>query len=91
MAKTRRRFSRSKNMMKRGVRKGFHTSKKGFKKGFKVVTASSRKYMPRVKTGLENVGSNVTKSATKSVPILQKASRDLLGVFGLKKSTKTKV
>jgi hypothetical protein len=91
MAKTRRRFSRSKNMMKRGFRKGFHTSKKGFKKGFKVVTASSRKYMPRVKTGLENVGSNVTKSATKSVPILQKASRDLLGVFGLKKSTKTKV
>ena len=91
MAKTRRRFSRSKNMMKRGFRKGFHTSKKCFKKGFKVVTASSRKYMPRVKTGLENVGSNVTKSATKSVPILQKASRDLLGVFGLKKSTKTKV
>ena len=88
MAKTRRRFSRSKNMMKRGFRKGFHTSKKGFKKGFKVVTASSRKYMPRVKTGLENVGSNVTKSATKSVPILQKASRDLLGVFGMKKKSK---
>ena len=88
MAKTRRRFSRAKNMMKRGFRKGFHTSKKGFKKGFKVVTASSRKYMPRVKTGLENVGSNVTKSATKSVPILQKASRDLLGVFGMKKKSK---
>jgi hypothetical protein len=43
--------------------------------------------MPQVKTGLENVGSKVTKTATKSVPILQKASRDLLGVIGIKKST----
>jgi hypothetical protein len=87
MAKTRRRFSRSKNMMKRGFKTSKKGFKRGFKKGFKVVTTSSRKYMPKVKSGLENVGSNVTKSATKSVPILQKASRDLLGVFGLKKST----
>lgn len=88
MAKTRRRFSRSKNMVKRGFKKGFHTSKKGFKKGFNAVTNTSRKYMPKVKTGLENVGSKVTKTATKSVPILQKASRDLLGIFGMKKKSK---
>jgi hypothetical protein len=42
--------------------------------------------MPQVKTGLENVGSKVTKTATKSIPILQKASRDLLGVIGIKKN-----
>jgi hypothetical protein len=41
--------------------------------------------MPKVKTGLESVGSKVTKTATKSVPILQKASRDLLGIIGIKK------
>ena len=95
MAKTRRhskRHPRSKNMIKRTFKKGFHTSKKGFKKGFNAVKSTipfvkntSKKYMPKVKTGLENVGSKVTKTATKSVPILQKASRDLLGVFGMKK------
>ena len=99
MAKTRKhlhskRRSRSKNMVKRGFntsKKGFNvvknTSKKGFKKGFNVVKSTSKKYMPQVKTGLETVGSKVTKTATKSVPILQKASRDLLGVIGIKKST----
>jgi hypothetical protein len=61
------------------------TSKKGFKKGFKTMKNTSKKYMPQVKTGLENVGSKVTKTATKSVPILQKASRDLFGMFGIKK------
>ena len=90
--------SRSKNIVNRTFKKGFRTSKKGFnaitstskkgfKKGFGVVTTTSKKYMPKVKTGLENVGSKVTKTATKSVPILQKASRDLLGVIGIKKST----
>ena len=99
MAKTRRRHSRSKNMIKRGFKKGFktskngfnvvkNTSKKGFKKGFNVVKTTSKKYMPQVKTGLENVGSKVTKTATKSVPILQKASRDLLGIIGIKKKSK---
>ena len=101
MAITRRRHShrqsRSKNMVKRTFKKGFRTSKKGFnavtttskkgfKKGFNVVKTTSKKYMPQVKTGLENVGSKVTKTATKSVPILQKASRDLLGVIGIKKN-----
>ena len=95
MAKTRRRHSRSKNIVKRGFKKGFQTSKKGFKKGLGLVKSTiplvkttSKKYMPKVKTGLENVGSKVTKTATKSVPILQKASRDLLGVIGIKKKSK---
>ena len=99
MAKTRKhlhnkRHSRSKNIVKRGFKKGIQTSKKGFKKGLgmvkstiPMVKSTSKKYMPKVKTGLESVGSKVTKTATKSVPILQKASRDLLGVIGIKKST----
>jgi hypothetical protein len=98
MAKTRRRYSRSKrhsrskNIVKQTFKKGVQTSKKGFnvvkntsKKGFNVVKTTSKKYMPQVKTGLETVGSKVTKTATKSVPILQKASRDLLGIIGIKK------
>jgi|688.fasta_scaffold1106154_1 hypothetical protein len=89
-----------KRTFKKGFRtskKGFNavttTSKKGLKKGLGLVKSTiplvkttSKKYMPQVKTGLENVGSKVTKTATKSVPILQKASRDLLGVIGIKKS-----
>ena len=93
------RRSRSKNMINRTFKKGVYTSKKGFKKGFNVVKSTSKKglkkgfnvvkstskkYMPQVKTGIENVGSKVTKTATKTVPILQKTARDFLGVFGMK-------
>lgn len=95
MAKTRRhtkRHSRSKNLINRTFKKGVHASKKGFQKGYKavkstipLVKSTSKKYMPQVKSGLEKVGSKVTKTATKSVPILQKASRDLLGLIGIKK------
>ena len=98
MTKTRRhskRHSRSKNMINRTLKKGFHSVKATSKKGLNVVKgalptvkATSKKYMPKVKTGLENVGSKVTKTATKSIPILQKASRDLLGIFGIKKKGK---
>jgi hypothetical protein len=45
--------------------------------------------MPKVKTGLEDVGSKVTSTAKKSVPMLQQASRKFFGLFGIGKS-KTK-
>jgi hypothetical protein len=76
-----RKHSRKNNQFKRTLKRGFRASKKGFS----AVRSTSKKYMPRVKTGLENVGSKVTKTATKSVPVLQKASRDLFSMFGLKK------
>ena len=84
MATRHRRHSRKNNQFKRTLKRGFRASKKGFN----TVKSTSKKYMPRVKTGLENVGSKVTKTATKSVPVLQKASRDLFSMFGLKKSKK---
>ncbi len=59
--------------------------KKGFNKGFNKVKSTSRKYMPSVKSGLEGVGSKVTKTATKSIPILQKTTRDLFSMIGMKK------
>ena len=64
------------------IPKGF---KKGVNKGFKTVKTTSRKYMPSVKSGLEGVGSKVTKTATKSIPILQKTTRDLFSMIGFKK------
>jgi hypothetical protein len=72
----------------RMIKKGFNTIKSTSKKGFNTVKSTSRKYMPAVKTGLEGVGSKVTKTASKSVPILQKTTRDLFGIFGLKKKGK---
>jgi hypothetical protein len=90
-----RKHSRKNNRFKRTFKRGFHAVKSTIplvkstsKKSFNAVKSTSKKYMPRVKTGLENVGSKVTKTATKSVPILQKASRDLFGLLGLKKSKK---
>lgn len=84
-----RKHSRKNNRFKRTFKHGFRavksTSKKGFNKGFNTMKTTSKKYMPRVKTGLEGVGSKVTKTATKSVPALQKASRDLFGMFGIKR------
>ena len=51
----------------------------------KAATTTSKKYMPKVKTGLESVGSKVTKTATKSIPVLQKTTRKLFSVLGIKK------
>lgn len=67
--------------------KRHHTgkNKRMIKRGFKMVKSTSRKYMPAVKSGLEGVGSKVTKTATKSVPVLQKATRDIFSMFGMKK------
>jgi len=48
------------------------------------VKSTSKKYMPKVKSGLEKVGSNVINTSKKSVPFLQKMTRKLFSVFGLK-------
>ena len=60
---------------------------KTLKRGVSNVKYTSKKYMPRVKSGIEGVGSKVTSTAVKTVPILQKTTRDLLGVFGIKKKS----
>jgi hypothetical protein len=78
MARTRRNRSRkNKNFIKRT-----------FKTGINAAATTSKKYMPKVKTGLESVGSKVTKTATKSVPALQKVSRKLFSMLGIKKIIK---
>ena len=53
-------------------------------KGVTKVKATSKKYMPKVKSGLENVGSKVITTTKKSVPFLQGVTRKIFGMFGLK-------
>jgi hypothetical protein len=53
-------------------------------KGVTTVKATSKKYMPKVKTGLENVGSKVITTTKKSVPFLQGVTRKFFSMFGLK-------
>lgn len=75
MARTRRnRKNKNKNFIKRT-----------FKTGLNTASTTSKKYMPKVKTGLESVGSKVTKTATKSIPVLQKTTRKLFSMLGIKK------
>lgn len=51
-----------------------------------VVKNTSKKYMPKVKSGLETVGAKVTTTAKSSVPMLQQATRKFFGLFGLSNS-----
>jgi hypothetical protein len=46
-----------------------------------VVKSTSQKYMPKVKTGLENVGSKVINTSKTSVPYLQRMTRKMFGLF----------
>ncbi len=57
---------------------------KTLKQGYSVAQETSKKYMPKVKTGIESLGSNVTESAKQSVPYLQHLSRKLLNMIGIR-------
>lgn len=50
-------------------------------KSVSVVKSTSQKYMPKVKTGLENVGSKVVNTSKQSVPYLQRITRKMFGLF----------
>jgi hypothetical protein len=49
-----------------------------------VAKTTSKKYMPKVKSGLENVGSNVVRTGQKTIPFLQQMTRKFFGMFSLK-------
>lgn len=61
-----RRTKRSKNIVS-----------KTLQKSTALVKETSKKVMPKVKDGLENVGSKVIKSSKRSVPYLQRLTRKL--------------
>ena len=54
-----------------------------------VAKTTSKKYVPKVKSGLENVGSKVVKSGEQSIPFLQRMTRKFFGMFS-SKSGKTR-
>jgi ribosomal protein S20 len=63
---------------------------KTFDQSVSVVKSTSRKYMPKVKSGLENVGSKVVSTGTKTIPFLQNMTRKFFGLFSTKKSKSRK-
>jgi hypothetical protein len=62
--------------------------KKSFDNSVQLVKSTSRKYMPKVKTGLENVGDKVITTGQQSVPFLQRMTRKVFSMFGLKSKGK---
>ena len=74
----------------RSTRRNKRSSKnlinKAIKQTVSVTKSTSKKYMPKVKSGLENVGSKVVKTGEQSIPFLQSMTRKFFGMF----STKTR-
>jgi hypothetical protein len=54
----------------------------------KFTKTTSKKYMPKVKSGLENVGSKVIKTGEQSIPFLQRMTRKFFGMFSTKSNTR---
>jgi len=54
----------------------------------KFTKSTSKKYMPKVKSGLENVGSKVIKSGEQSIPFLQKMTRKFFDMVSGKSKTR---
>jgi hypothetical protein len=59
----------------------------GFDESVNVVENTSKKYMPKVKSGLENVGSKVVSTGSKSIPFLQNMTRKFFGLFSKKSNS----
>ena len=76
MARHRHRRSRSSK-----IRTSKNLINKTVDKSVSFAKFTSKKYMPKVKTGLENVGSKVVDTTQKSVPYLQSMTRKFFGLF----------
>jgi hypothetical protein len=61
--------------------KGRNGIKRSLSKGYNVAKTTTKKYAPKVKAELENVGSKVTVVAKKSVPFIQQSANKILGLF----------
>jgi len=55
-----------------------------FGKSVNDIKGTSRKYMPKVKRGLESVGQKVVKTGEQSVPFLQRMTRKFFSMIGVK-------
>lgn len=73
-----RRHGKKKTMLNKTIKTGYSVASKGLSvasKGFSVAKQTSRKYMPKVKSGIETLGSNVTEKAKETVPYLRNITR----------------
>jgi hypothetical protein len=77
-------MARNRHPSSRNRRSSKNFVKKTVENSVSLVKSTSRKYMPKVKTGLENVGSKVVTTTEKSVPFLQQMTRKFFGMFGSK-------
>jgi hypothetical protein len=64
------------------------SSKNMLDKTVSVAKSTSKKIMPKVKSGLENVGSKVVKTGQQSVPFLQSMTRKFFEMFSAKSKTR---
>ena len=71
-------------------RKKHNIFKKTLDTSVNLLKNTNHKYMPKLKHGLENVGSKVVQSSQKTIPFLQQLTRKFLGIFGLKSKSKTR-
>lgn len=79
MARHRHRSSRRHTTTKKRGSRNFVNKTVGQSVSF--AKSTSKKYMPKVKSGLENVGSKVVDTTQKSVPYLQGMTRKFVGMF----------
>lgn len=70
-----------------------HSSRRRNKKGIinktvSVAQSTSKKYMPKVKSGFENLGNKVIQTGEKTIPYLQRMTRKFFGLFSRKSTRK---
>jgi hypothetical protein len=53
-------------------------------KSFSLIKTTSKKIVPKVTSGLKNVGTKVVKTGEQSIPFLQRTTRKFLGMFSNK-------
>jgi hypothetical protein len=75
---------------KNNINKTVDTTISVANKTVSVAKSTSKKYMPKVKTGLENIGNKVIKTGTESIPFLQGMTRNFFGLFTRNKTKKNR-
>jgi len=73
-------------MVHRRHRKHFskRNSKNIINKSLSLIKTTSKKIVPKVTSGLKNVGTKVVKTGEQSIPFLQRTTRKFLGMFSNK-------
>jgi hypothetical protein len=71
---------RKNNILNKTLKRGYSVAERGYS----VAKQTSKKYMPKVKSSIETIGSNVTESAKESVPYLQKLTRRIFDMIGVR-------